>query len=249
MPSVPKQQAKYRTSQILLAGFIILGGLLYHSISCGKASRSDLEARLDALENKLDSNLNLEISTKIEKLQREVQELRGLLEEHQHAVQEINKGKKLPSTTSILEERLEQKSINKSSLLDIKPASEEAAYESAYKLIEDKHFTEAITAFKDFLWQYNNSKFTPNAIYWLGELYLTEHKFDVAADYFLQVVNKYQQHDKAPDALLKLGLLEIERENWQAAKDYFIQLKKNYASSPRVYMAEANLQSLQRDGH
>ena len=127
--------------------------------------------------------------------------------------------------------------------------SENTAYNAAYKLVEDKNFSEAITAFKDFLWQYNNSKYIPNATYWLGELYLTEHKFDTAANYFLQVVNKYKDHAKAPDALLKLGMLEIERENWQEAKNYFMQIKNNYPNSSRVHMAEAKIQSLDREGH
>jgi len=201
--------------------------------------------------------------------------LRGTIEEQQHFISILKKNsisKETNSANNSIEAN--QKEISKnatqanhkeinpnlkdlsqnqitdqSKIKSIKLEPEQIAYNAAYKLIEDKNFSEATVAFKDFLWQHNNSKYAPNAIYWLGELYLTEHKFGVAADYFLQVVNKYKDHDKAPDALLKLGMLEIERENWQGAKDYFTQIKKDYSNSSRVHMADAKLQSLQRDGH
>lgn len=38
-------------------------------------------------------------------------------------------------------------------------------------------------------------------------------------------------------------------ENWQEAKNYFMQIKNNYPNSSRVHMAEAKIQSLDREGH
>lgn len=207
----------------LLALFLII--LLHHSIGWCRASRSNLEDRLENLENKLNSNFNLEIANKLEELQKEVQELRGMLEEQRHAKLSLKDDKQLTIE------------------------SEQHSYNTAYKLVEDKNFAEAILAFKDFLHQYDSGQYAPNAKYWLGELYLTEHQFSLAADYFLQVANKHKEHPKAPDALLKLGMLELERENWQDAKNYFNQIKQNYANSPRVHMADAKLQSMEREGH
>ncbi|MGD0465349.1 MAG: tol-pal system protein YbgF [Gammaproteobacteria bacterium] len=218
-----------KSLKILLIGSLII--FLYHPLGWCRSSRSNLEDRIENLENKLESNLNIEMASKLEALEREVQELRGIIEEQQH------------SSISLSKPKIDQK-------LDVQQLdSEQLAYNTAYKLVEDKNFSEAIVAFKDFVGRYNNGQYTPNATYWLGELYLTEHNFDVAADYFLQVVNKYKDHAKAPDALLKLGILETERENWSEAKNYFNQIKKSYSNSPRVHMAEAKLQSIQREGH
>lgn len=250
-----------RLCLVLLSFFIIL---LSPQVGWSRSSISELETRLEELENKLDSNLNLELSNKVEFLQKEIQELRGTIEEQQHLIATLKKDTNQkesdqipidPNKTEIKKKELdkssstEQNQIQNNNPKPVKLESEQVAYNSAYKLIENKNFAQAIIAFKDFLWQYNNSKYAANATYWLGELYLTDHHFDLAADYFLQVVNKYKEHAKAPDALLKLGMLEIERENWQGAKDYFMQIKKDYANSSRVLMAEAKLQSLQRDGH
>lgn len=217
---------KQTSKQILSLLIIILS--LHHSLGWCRSSSASIEARLDTLENKLESNLSLELVSKIEDLQREVQELRGILEEKQHHANS-NAEKKL-----ITEKKL---------------SPDQSAYDAAHKLVEEKNFKEAIVAFKEFLNNHSNSSHVPNATYWLGELYLTEHNFELAANYFLEIVNKHQEHIKAPDALLKLGLLELERENWQGAKDYFNQIKTNYSHSSRVHMAEAKLQTMEREGH
>lgn len=211
-----------------------------HQVCWSRSSISELEARLDGIENKLDSNLNFELSSKIEFLQKEIQELRGTIEEQQHLISNltsVNNHKEIVSN---------QTKINlKNNILQ----QDQAAYNAAYKLIEDQNFPEAIVAFKDFLSQFHDSKYSPNATYWLGDLFLTDHKLDIAANYFLQVVDKYKEHDKAPDALLKLGMLELERENWQAARNYFLKIKKDYSNSSRVHMADAKLKSLDRDAN
>lgn len=227
--------------------------LFLPQISIARSSISELENRLEGLENKLDSNVSFEISSKIEFLQKEIQELRGIIEEQQNLIYNLTKehNPKVGSTSvsnvnpALLSPALETAHTPPKKQLQ----PEQDAYNAAYKLIEDKNFTEALVAFKDFLNQYNNSKYAANATYWVGELYLIDHNFDVAADYFLRVIDQYKDHDKAPDALLKLGMLEIERENWQVAKNYFLKIKKDYANSPRVQMAEAKLKGLERDGH
>lgn len=217
--------------------YLLIISSLQHSIGWCRSSRSSIEARLDSLENKLESNLSLELVNKIEDLQRELQELRGMLEDKRHHVTVANVN---DSVNNVPE---------KIAVMEKHRSSDQIAYDAAHKLVEEKNFTEAIVAFKEFLVNHNDSVQVPNATYWLGELYLTEHNFEVAADYFLEVVSKHHDHIKAPDALLKLGLLELERENWQGAKDYFNKIKTNYSHSSRVHMAEAKLQGIEREGH
>lgn len=218
--------------QILALLLIMLS--VHHSIGWCRSSKSSIEARLDSLENKLESNLSLELVSKIDDLQREIQELRGMLEEKQHHVKVANSNNNISEKNIVIEKKL---------------SPDQMAYDAAHKLVEEKSFKEAIVAFKEFLINHSSSPQVPNATYWLGELYLTEHNFELAANYFLELVNKHQDHIKAPDALLKLGLLELERENWQGAKDYFNQIKTNYSNSSRVHMAEAKLQTMEREGH
>ena len=132
---------------IFLCCFIVL---LPH-ISIARPSISELESRLEGLENKLDSNLNFEISSKVEFLQKEIQELRGIIEEQQHLIYKLTKGDHLKSESNVAN------NINPTSL-SASPAvaatapttskkqlqPEQAAYNAAYKLIEDKNFSERI---------------------------------------------------------------------------------------------------------
>ncbi|GIS97490.1 MAG: hypothetical protein CM1200mP24_07740 [Gammaproteobacteria bacterium] len=52
------------------------------------------------------------------------------------------------------------------------PKTEEQSYRSAFELIREKRFDDAVTALNSFIVDYPNGQFTPNAFYWLGEVYL-----------------------------------------------------------------------------
>jgi tol-pal system protein YbgF len=229
---------------------VVLGGLLlvFTPGLLARTSVADLEARLEDLENKIENNFNLELANKVDSLEQEVQELRGTIEELQNAT---NRQATKPTGKATLGLAVAAPVVaaGKSAVVQQPSAADQEAYNAAYRLIESKDFPEAIVAFKDFLWQYQDSKYAPHATYWLGELYLTEDKLELASDYFLKVTEKYKQHTKAPDALFKLGMLEMERDNWQIAKDYFTKIKQEYSDSSRVYMANAQLKILEQEGH
>ena len=179
-----------------------------------------------------------EVLREIETIKQEVHELRGKLEEQQHLLADISNAK-----------QFEEKNIP----ID----TEQAAYEEACKLVDSKQYQEALIAFQDFVWKYPESRYVPNAHYWIGEIYLLtwqENKEDQlnlekAISSFKTVTLKYNSHNKAVDALLKLGLIEFDRENWDLAKEYFIKLKDQYPNSSRAQIAESKLQRLkEREG-
>ena len=66
--------------------------IVYSPLVSSRPSSSllELEARIIELENKLQNNLNLEMANKLDLLQREVQELRGIIEEQQNLLAKIN---------------------------------------------------------------------------------------------------------------------------------------------------------------
>ena len=243
----------------------VIGGIILLAAPVtllARTSVADLEMRLEDLETKVESNVNLELANKVDSLEQEIQELRGMLEELHNPHRVVDKTASMPTAVAPtprvqLKPELTvgsgEQPLNvggaKISVASPWSVAEQEAYNAAYRLIESKDFPEAIVAFKDFLWQYQDSKYAPHATYWLGELYLTEDKLELASDYFLKVTDKYKDHSKAPDALFKLGMLEMERDNWQLAKDYFHKIKKEYADSSRVYMANAKLKILEQEGH
>lgn len=85
-------------------------------------------------------------------------------------------------------------------------ADAQAAYDAAYQFIKDREYEKAVDAFHAFINQYPESDLTPNAYYWLGEVYLVIPKPELAKQAFIVVVSKYTTHRKAPDAFYKLGV-------------------------------------------
>ena len=239
-------------------------------------ARSSLDARMERLERLVESQLSVDTFNQLESLQQELRELRGQLEEQEHALQLLNTRQE--QLYADLDDRLGQLSkakqnstqqaqvIPQSSTAQVSPISatklktkqdeEKAVYEAAYQLMDSRKYPQAVTAFQDFLWQYPEGQYVPNAHYWLGEIYLVQWNqnrenlqyVEQAVQSFQTVITKYKEHQKGVDALLKLGLIEVDKENWTAAKTLLTQLKNEYPDSSRARIAEAKLQRLKQEG-
>lgn len=85
------------------------------------------------------------------------------------------------------------------------PADEQISYLAAYELIKKSAFDDALTAMQHFIKIYPQGGYTANALYWLGELHLKKQEPKAAIEYFTQVLKEYPQSNKAPASLLKLG--------------------------------------------
>jgi len=83
--------------------------------------------------------------------------------------------------------------------------AETQAYNKAYGLVKKKKFAQASKAFEQLLVDYPNGKFSPNAHYWMGELFMVDSDLKNAATAFSTVVSSYPKHWKSADALYKLG--------------------------------------------
>lgn len=72
---------------LLLSSIFII---IYNPVTLARPSLSEIESRVIELENKLYNNLNLEMANKLDALQLEIQELRGIIEEQQNLLSKIN---------------------------------------------------------------------------------------------------------------------------------------------------------------
>lgn len=89
----------------------------------------------------------------------------------------------------------------------ITPEDIEADYLASSKLLKDRDFDGAIAAFKNHILNYEQSPYSANAHYWLGEIYEFRGKAELAVESFVIVINDYSDHNKAMDARYKLGKL------------------------------------------
>jgi tol-pal system protein YbgF len=119
---------------------------------------------------------------------------------------------------------------------------EQEAYQAAYGLVRERQFSEALTAFSEFLNAYPFGRFAPNAHYWLGELYLVVEPVDpeAARQNFQVLLDQYPNDRKVPDALYKLGRVHALKGNAERSRSYLDRVIAEYGAEghPAAQLAQ-----------
>ena len=116
--------------------------------------------------------------------------------------------------------------------------SERDAYTSAFNLMKEQQFDASTAAFNRLIVDYPNGQYTPNAFYWLGELYLAKTQFEQARQAFAQVTNLYPTHQKVPDALYKLGVVYHRLGDTQRSLEFLDRVRKEHPQSSAAGLAQ-----------
>lgn len=82
----------------------------------------------------------------------------------------------------------------------------EDAYKDAYETFQKGDYIAAREKFQNYLESHPGSKYSDNALYWIGESYYNEKSYEKAIVVYDDVVKKYPDGGKAPAALLKQGM-------------------------------------------
>ncbi len=122
--------------------------------------------------------------------------------------------------------------------------SEREAYQGAFDLMKGRKFDESIAAFNDLIARYPNGQYTPNAFYWLGELYLAQQNTEQARQSFMQVIGLYPDHPKVPDTLYKLGVAYHRLGDTTKAMEYFSDVQSRFPQSSAAGLAASYEQEL-----
>ncbi len=110
----------------------------------------------------------------------------------------------------------------------------EAYYREAMKLYRAGEREKARQIFMKIVERFPSSKYSENALYWLGETYYDEGDYKRAAEYFSEVLKNEFTH-KDHDALYKLGVSYARAKDWTGAYRIF---KKFLALYPDSYLKE-----------
>jgi tol-pal system protein YbgF len=107
------------------------------------------------------------------------------------------------------------------------------AYRAAYALVRGQQFDQAVEAFRQFLGNYPDGKYAPNAHYWLGELYLVVQpaNLESSRQSFMLLLSQYPDNNKAPDALYKLGKVHFLKGNREKAREYLDRVIREYGNT------------------
>jgi tol-pal system protein YbgF len=126
---------------------------------------------------------------------------------------------------------------------------ENSDYDAAYALLQARDYKGAAKSFKTMLERFPEGRLSPNAYYWLGELYLLDKKEQAAGEAFQKIVEVFPQHQKVPDSMLKLGYLAYAKGKFAEARTYLESVKSKFPESPSARLAEARIQRMRQEGN
>jgi len=121
---------------------------------------------------------------------------------------------------------------------------EQKAYQSAFDLLRDLRYDQAVAAFKSFLKQYPNGRYAHIAQYWIGEANYAQRNFKQAITDYQTLIDKYPNSPKLAEAMLKIGYSHYELKNMKQAETTLKSLVKNYPGTTEAGQAENLLQKI-----
>jgi tol-pal system protein YbgF len=196
----------------------------------------DIQAQVARLDQQLQHVQQQDYLAKIGHLQQEIQSLRGAIDVQAHDLA-LLKQQMSPHEVAV-------KPALPAPVADAEDKTEVAAYQSAFNYLKSRDYSHATTAFNTFLSTYPEGKYSPNAHYWLGEIYLLQGQYTMAEANLRQVIEQHQQHNKTPDAMLKLAMVYVNTKQPEQAKVLVSQLQAKYPETTAAKMAKMQLGSL-----
>jgi tol-pal system protein YbgF len=124
------------------------------------------------------------------------------------------------------------------------PADEQISYLAAYELVKNKRLDEGLMAMQTFVAQHPQSGYTPNAQYWIGEIYMVKKNYPDAIQHFEIVLQQYPSSSKAAASLLKIGYALAESGRKQEAIERLQQVVKKYPDTNTAQLAQTKLDTL-----
>lgn len=201
---------------------------------------TDVGAQLIRLDQQLQHLQQEDYLAKIAQLQQEIQSLRGVVDMQAHDLQ-------------LIKQRLSEQHVvaqSASSVVSHPPAisvekTEVTQYQAAFSYLKSRDYAKAIRLFNQFLSDYPQGKYSPNAHYWLGEIYLLQGQYALAESNLRQVIEQHEGHNKTPDAMLKLAMVYINTQQPEQAKVLVSQLSAKYPDTTAAKMAKIQLGNVQ----
>ncbi len=97
-----------------------------------------------------------------------------------------------------------------------------------------------------FIRQYPNDPQIPDAMYYLGTMFMQRQQYSEAVDRFSQVIEQYPDNSKAPLAELNKGICLAKQGERTAAISELRALTKNYPGTEAARQADIELRSMLR---
>ncbi|UTP72553.1 tol-pal system protein YbgF [Alteromonas sp. LMIT006] len=207
------------------------------------------------------------VQEQITELQDELSQIRGKIEEQNFQIEKILQRQRelllaFDVQSQTLQEQADELTVQRpiaatstpvvqdtpaaaSTVSPVGVEGEEAAYKAAVNLIlQQRNTAAAVPALEAFAVEYPNSRFKPNAHYWLGQIFYNEKSWEKAKLHFATLIEKYPESNKVPDVTMKLGIIEKNQGNVSQARAYLNQVIQSYPDTTFAKMSQEQLNLL-----
>jgi tol-pal system protein YbgF len=107
------------------------------------------------------------------------------------------------------------------------------------------NFELAIEGFTIYKSQFPESPLADDALYWIGECYFSQEKYDDAIEHFNELILSYPNGDKIPAAYLKKGISLTEQEKKEEALSVFKLLITKFPLEEETKIAQQKIRELE----
>ena len=149
---------------------------------------------------------------------------------------------KLLDLESLIKKEQSEKIIEKLDILSNEDIRFE--YQKAFDLIKVGEYLAAEESLSIFIDLYSDTGFIDDAIYWLGESFYSQKKYNKALKEFQKITKEYPNSEKLVEAILKTGFTQFELGDIEKSIKTLNQLIKSYPDSSSSRLAKEKLNSI-----
>ena len=197
------------------------------------------------------------IYQKLNTLEKEIENLRSLIEENNYLIdryQELQKKRYLD-----LDQRLHDvlskelgtldKTSSSDKILDgSEVVSEEISlYKKALELFDSARYAEALEVLREQIISFPEGKYSADAYFWSGELFLAQQQLEDARENYLVIIEKFSEHERVSDALYKLGLIARNMGQENNAATYFLKVVEEFPETGAAQLAKKSIEISQQE--
>lgn len=198
--------------------------------------------------NRAARTTDADFGIQMERLIRESQELRGLIELTEYRLAQLEK--KLEGegslTSRVVELEGETPTDTRPKVLATEvPSDPKEMLQYAGRLLKQKKVAEARGVYREILRKAPRTPGVTDAAYYqLGSIYYDDKKYRNALQELVKVVEKFENGKYADDAYYKIGLCSMDLGNFEDAQIFFGQVVKSYPKSKLVNAARKKLKEV-----
>jgi tol-pal system protein YbgF len=150
--------------------------------------------------------------------------------------------KKLVALEYLIQKAENEKVIEKFD--DLSTEEIRSEYQKAFDLIKSGEYFAAEETLSIFIGLYSDTEFIDDAIYWLGESFYSQKKYNKALKEFEKITKHHPNSEKLVEAILKTGFTQFELGDIEKSIKTLNQLIKSYPDSSASRLAKDKLNSI-----